>query len=185
MNEFLTLTDPNEMHTAADRQLHEDPFALEMADLAVTGMSQATRYAPDNKNLLREPWVSEALAFVTNELDFDLPADGSAVVVMSNDFFAAGFESGNGTPVAAHRRQVYRLKADGTAQGGEFGMCHRCSLPVLVMRLMGDVPVHEPLVQFQISRGRFVIEFGVCGKCFTYLNQFYGDIVQVITREPV
>ena len=55
---YLHIEDPEQLHATVDRRLHDDPFALMVADATVSASVAASSYARDNRHLLEDDWVS-------------------------------------------------------------------------------------------------------------------------------
>lgn len=180
MNDLERLEAAAAMHAAVSARLRLDPLALLDADNLVTGVGQAVAYAPDNKWLMADAWVSQVVADAARDDDgiMGLPVDGGAVIVRACEFSTQGEDGWH--------RKGEPLRADGgpTNQVG-MGWCDRCELSPVLSRAMGIEREMKSLIQFHISSGRFVVEFGVCDDCAHALTLTVGPILQAVTRGSV
>jgi hypothetical protein len=182
VNDYMSITDPAALHAAVERNLHDDPFVFMVADATADGVMQATAYAPHNKDLLSTDWIKKAVHEAARDDDgiLGLPADGSAVVVLSHDYSTTEF------PADEWHRRAHPLSERGEPVTANPGSCHRCDVShVVAMILYDSVPVRKQLTVFHIARGRFVVEFAVCDQCYFDLTLGGTPIVQVVSRGAV
>jgi len=180
---YLHIEDPEQLHATVDRRLHDDPFALMVADATVSASVAASSYARDNRHLLEDDWVRRSVEAVARDDDNPrgLPDPYLAVIVTSQAMSSTEFAGDE------WHRTVHPLPKKGGPVSEAEGICDRCDVGNLYLReLLGLEPAtRKPLAIFHLARSRFIVEFRVCDECFRELTFMYGPILQVVRRGTV